>query len=251
MIRAVVVWALLLAALVAGAAVVLLPALWSHVDAVSNQFAARGVLVLTMALVGFGSLFVLGARDLWRWGRPGRLRWAFGIVVAVSVWGAIASWVEREPSSAVVAVVVWGAGAGPLVLLRTPSARRWVSAVPRSPHPRIETRWAGRLGPEAAQHLARFSRAVVVAIVFAVMVPTALGFAGADGAPVGLAVAAVAVIGLVLSGVLARLSLRAARDAVAAQHGLPRGSCRWVVLTSPSAFDATLARAIRLSSGTG
>ena len=154
-IVAVVAWSLLYVALVACAAVVGVVRAWQPVAATGNRFALRGVVGLGLAMAGLAALLASGALRLWRRGEPGRLSWAFGIFLAVAVFGAVDAVVETDPVSALVAVCTAMVAAVPLAVLKLPSAVRWTVTKPSAPD--VPIKWQGRLDPAAARHLGRVS----------------------------------------------------------------------------------------------
>ncbi len=242
-------WSLLCAALAGWAAVVMVVSVWQPVVAMDNRFALRGVVSLGMAMVGLGALLGFGALGLWRRGQRGRLVGAFGVVLAVAALGAVDSVVEGDGISALVAIGTAAVAAVPLALLRLPSARRWVVTAP--PAPDVPTEWQGRLNPVAARHLAHWGIANLGIFVFVLVTVVSGAVNLVDGTAGGWVLVGVGVVGLTTSAVLSWRALQATRDAVAAQHGLPQGSCRWVTFTDPTGFDATLAGAIKHAHHTG
>ena len=140
-IVAVFAWSLLCAALVAWGAVVAVDLMWQPVAEMDNRGATRGVIGLGVAMVGLATLLAFGALGLWRHGRRRPLSWAFGIVLAVAVFGAVDSVVETDPMSALVATGTAAVAAVPLALLKLPSARRWIVTAP--PTPDGPTKWRG------------------------------------------------------------------------------------------------------------
>lgn len=140
-IVAVFAWSLLCAALVAWGAVVAVDLMWQPVAEMDDRGATRGVIGLGVAMVGLATLLAFGALGLWRHGRRRPLSWAFGIVLAVAVFGAVDSVVETDPMSALVAAGTAAVAAVPLALLKLPSARRWIVTAP--PTPDRPTKWRG------------------------------------------------------------------------------------------------------------
>ena len=245
----VVVWAAVLAAgLVVGAAVVVVHE-WVPVTSWENNFVDRGVLVVAELLVAMALMLGFGARALWRTGRRVLVSSPFVLLLLAAVWGAVDSLVERSAGSALVAAGCLAAGGVPLLLLRSAPVRAWVGSMPRPPRDpratRLAAEWQDRLSPAAARHLLVVQLARLTAWLSFVVLFVSWAIGGIDGPTTGWVLAAVGASGFVASIVVWRRSMRAARDDLAAQHGLPPGSCRWVEFGDLVVFDATLARAVR------
>lgn len=251
-VRVVVVWAVLVAAGLIGCAAVVVAHAWVPVTSWENNFVDRGVFAVAELLVAMALMLAFGARALWRAGRTVLVSAPFVMLLLAAVWGAIDSLVERSAGSATVAAACLAAGGVPLLLLRTMSVRAWVASMPRPPRDpraaRISAEWQTRLSPYAARRLLVVQLARLTAWLSFVVLFVSWVFGAVNGPTTGWVLAAVGTTGFVASIVVWRRSMRAARDDLAAQHGLPPGSCRWVEFGDLVVFDATLARAVRTHS---